>query len=158
MVLQRWQSVYLFVAAVLMLIYAFSPIAELSVDSATYVLSMCCIERIEDTTQSAINDGGYNISYIWGFFVIAILIVILSVVTIFKFKNLKFQKKLCVISGSLTAILLASLMIFVYLIDCDMYSVSYTNLLPIFALIMFYLADRGISKDQKILSSYDRIR
>lgn len=146
MVLQRWQSVYLLIAAVLMMVYAFSPIAELTLDSATVEFGMRGADGVENT------------DYMWGFFVISVLISLFSVVTIFKYKNLKLQKKMCLIGGCLTAVLLTSIMAVVMLADCLAYSISAFNAIPVVAIIMFYLADCGISKDQKILSGYDRIR
>lgn len=146
MVLQRWQSVYLFIAAVLMMIYAFSPIAELTLDSATVELTM--------RGATGIN----NVGYMWAFFAVSVLVSLFSLVTIFKYKNLKLQKKMCLIGGCLTVALLVSLMIVVIMTECLSYSITLFNVIPVVAIIMFYLADCGISKDQKILSSYDRIR
>ena len=62
------------------------------------------------------------------------------------------------IGGGITAALIISLMIYLFNVECDMLSISWSNILPVIAIIMFYLADLGISKDIKTLSSYDRIR
>lgn len=146
MVLQRWQSVYLFIAAVLMMVYAFSPIAELTLDTAAVELTMRGATGID------------NVGYMWAFFAVSVLVSLFSLVTIFKYKNLKLQKKMCLIGGCLTVALLVSLMIVVIMMECVSYSITLFNIIPVAAIIMFYLADCGISKDQKILSSYDRIR
>lgn len=146
MVLQRWQSVYLLVASILMMVYAFVPIAELSLDSATIELTMRGATGID------------NVGYMWAFFAVSVLVSLFSLVTIFKYKNLKLQKRMCLISGCLTVALLVSLMIVVIMISCLSYSLTAYNAIPVIAVIMYYLADCGISKDQKILSGYDRIR
>ena len=145
MVLQRWQSVFLLLAAILMGIYTFSPIATVTVAEAENEVSMLGTGA----------DGG---AYMWGFFGVSALTALLALVTIFKFKTLKLQRRLCIIGGGITAALIVSLMIVLFNLDCDSMSLKMTNVLPIVAIIMFYLADFGISKDIKILSSYDRIR
>ena len=145
MVLQRLQSVYLLIAAVLMSVYSFSTIAELGIDSASVDLAM-------------FNNIMPGVEYMWGFFAISILVAILAFITIFTYKTLKLQRSLCRICGCVTTVLLASLMIILYNIQCDNLRISLSNIMPIFAIIFFFLADSGISKDIKILSSYDRIR
>lgn len=145
MVLQRWQSVYLLLATILMGVYSFSTIAEIGIEAATVEIGM---------TGSNPEIG----ASMWGFFVVSALAAILALVTIFKFKTLKLQRRLCVIGGGITAALIISLMIYLFNVECDMLSISWSNILPVIAIIMFYLADLGISKDIKTLSSYDRIR
>lgn len=145
MVLQRWQSVFLLLAAILMGIYTFSPIAEIETAGNALEVSM-------------LGTGAANGAYMWGFFGISALVVLLALATIFKYKTLKLQRRLCVIGGGITAVLFASLMIVLFNLECDTLSLKLTNILPIVSIIMFYLADLGISKDIKILSSYDRIR
>ena len=143
MVIQRWQSVFLLIAAILMGIYSFSPIAAVTVAETTSEVSML---------------GSGESGYMWGFFGISLLTTLLALVTIFRYKNLKQQKLLCRVGGGIAAALTVSLMIVLYNLECDVLSVKMTNLMPIISIFMFYFADRGISKDIKILSSYDRIR
>ncbi|MGN1245056.1 MAG: DUF4293 domain-containing protein [Muribaculaceae bacterium] len=145
MVIQRWQSVFLLIAAILMGVYSFTPIATVAVAETTTEVSML----------GTVTEGG---AYMWGFFWVSLLTSLLALVTIFKYKTLKLQKRLCLVGGSIAAALTVSLMIVLYNVECDVLSLSMTNLMPIVSIFMFYFANLGISKDIKILSSYDRIR
>lgn len=140
MVLQRWQSVFLLIAAIAMGVYAFSTIATTTVAGATSEVTML---------------GG---SYMWGFMVVSLLCSLLAVLTIFKYRTLKPQRRLCIMGGAITASLLASVLILVNGMESDSLTLGWSNVLPIVAVIMDLLAYRGISNDIKILSSYDRIR
>lgn len=140
MVLQRWQSVFLLIAAIVMGFYTFSTIATLTVAGVASEVSML---------------GG---SMMWGFMVVSVLCALLAVVTIFKYRTLKLQRRLCLIGAGVTAALLASLLIVVCNIECDTMSLGWSNVLPLVAIVANVLAYRGITHDMKILSSYDRIR
>lgn len=147
MVLQRWQSLYLLLAAICMAVYAFLPVAEITYNFNTFTLNM----------MGGIT-GFENMGYMWSFFTISLLISVFTLITIFKFKNLKLQKNLCLISGCLTLVLLVSLMIVTMMLDCSAFKITFYNVLPVVTIVLFYMADGAITKDQKILSSYDRIR
>ena len=84
MVIQRWQSVFLLIAAILMGIYSFSPIAAVTVADTTSEVSML---------------GSGENGYMWGFFGISLLTTLLALVTIFRYKALKQQKMLCRVGG-----------------------------------------------------------
>ena len=140
MVIQRWQSVYLLIAAILMACYA-------SLSGCEYVSSDVSNVVDADVLQEVL---------MWPFLSLTILISALSLVSIFKFKNLKLQKTLCSVCIVLTVVLMASLVVLLYgQTDINFY---YSNLLPLLAVVAYVLAIRGISKDQKTLSSYDRLR
>lgn len=152
MVIQRWQSVYLLIAAILMACYAFFPIA--GTDSIELSLSGC--EYVSSGVSNVVDADVLQEVLMWPFLSLTILISALSLVSIFKFKNLKLQKTLCSVCIVLTVVLMASLVVLLYgQTDINFY---YSNLLPLLAVVAYVLAIRGISKDQKTLSSYDRLR
>ena len=79
MVIQRKQSLFLLIAAILMGIYAFM---ALLINAKGEVIL-----------------GGMTFDGIGGvIFILNCLVALLSFVTIFKFKSMRFQKKLCIIS------------------------------------------------------------
>ncbi len=88
------------------------------------------------------------------------LIALLSFITIFKFKSLKFQKTLCIINILLILASLATMCSIAFLQeDCDLLgSLTYYNVLPILAIIFLLLAHKGISHDRKLLRGSSRIR
>lgn len=152
MVLQRLQSVYLLIAAVVMAVYAFVSQCAVTVGDKVYLVGMTGVK--DAGSASGIVDGGF----LWAFFAVTILIAILAIVTIFQYKNLGRQRSLCKVGVVLTLALAVSLAIEGAVVECDSITPSLYNLLPLVAVVMFVLAGRGIRKDQKILSSYDRIR
>ena len=79
MVIQRKQSLFLLIAAILMGIYAFM---ALLINAKGEVIL-----------------GGMTFDGIGGvIFILNCLVALLSFVTIFKFKSMRFQKKLCIIN------------------------------------------------------------
>jgi hypothetical protein len=141
MVIQRKQSLFLFIAAILMGIYAFLP---LLINAKGMVIL-----------------GGYTLEGIGAIvFILNCLVALLSLIAIFKFKSLRFQKSLCVVNILLIIASLATICGVAFMQeDCDLLgSITYFNLLPILAIIFLLLAHKGISHDQKLLRGSSRIR
>ncbi len=141
MVIQRKQSLFLLIAAILMGIYAFMPLLMNSRGESFF--------------------GGMSFEGMNGVvFILNCLVALLAFITIFKFKSLRFQKKLCVINiiliiASMTTLCGVALM----QEDCDLIgSLTYYNVLPIVAIVLLLLAHKGISHDQKLLKGSSRIR
>lgn len=155
MVIQRWQSVFLLLAAILMAFYAFSPVAGFTFNEISYELSLLGVESLLPADGvAAVMLEPEVVS--WPLFALAMLVAVLSLIAIFKFKKLKLQKTLCYACIILTVALVASLLVLVNgWSDLRYY---FSNCMPVLAIIAFVMAIRGISKDQKTLSSYDRLR
>lgn len=140
MVIQRKQSLFLLIAAILMGIYAFMP-------------------SLWDTNGQAIL-GGYREGVDMVPFILSCLTALLSFITIFKFKSLRFQKTLCVVNILLIIAALATVCcIGLMQKDSDLLgSITYYNILPVLSIIFLLLAHKGISHDQRLLSGSSRIR
>ncbi len=140
MVIQRKQSLYLLIAAILMGIFAFMP--SLIDENGTTML------------------GGYTEGIDSVPFILSCLVALLSLVTIFKFKSLRFQKILCVVNILLIIATLSTICSIALMHkDCDLLgSITYYNALPVVAIIFLLLAHKGISHDQRLLSGSGRIR
>ena len=141
MVIQRKQSLFLLIAAILMGIYAFMP--QLINARGEVIMGGMCLEGLESIP-----------------FFLNCLIALLSFITIFKFKSLKFQKTLCIINILLILASLATMCSIAFLQEnCDLLgSLTYYNVLPILAIIFLLLAHKGISHDRKLLRGSSRIR
>lgn len=141
MVIQRKQSLFLLIAAILMGIYAFMP--QLINARGDVIMGGMCLEGLESIP-----------------FFLNCLIALLSFITIFKFKSLKFQKTLCIINILLILASLATMCSIAFLQEnCDLLgSLTYYNVLPILAIIFLLLAHKGISHDRKLLRGSSRIR
>jgi glucan phosphoethanolaminetransferase (alkaline phosphatase superfamily) len=155
MVLQRWQSVYLLLAAIAIAIYSFLPVAMFNADGSVYTLKVLSL-----TSQTG-NAAALTLSNFWGLISFNVLIVLIAIIAIFKFKNLKQQKKLAVVVIVFSAVMLISMGIMAFAIKNTLNSdmqILVANCLPIISIIFTSLAIHGINKDQKVLNSYDHIR
>jgi peptidoglycan/LPS O-acetylase OafA/YrhL len=84
------------------------------------------------------------------------LVGALALLTIFLFKNRKLQLRLCI-----AGILLDILLLVLYFIETKDFSQGTYNLsvlLPAAVVILFFLAARSISNDEKMVKDSDRLR
>lgn len=140
MVIQRIQSVYLLLVTVLMSIYSFTDVILVKTISETF-------EKMSLFELSIIS------------FTLSLLVAILSMISIFKYKSMKLQIALCSIN-----ILLVTTQLVVMIMDAlgqkivqfDQFLLS--NCLPLISLVFLVLSISAIKRDMKLLSSYDRIR
>ena len=139
--LQRLQSIYLFVAAALLVAFAFTTSVTVATGAGVYNLGVL---------YSGIAD---QVAPNYLLMVMDILIVVLSLITIFKYKNLANQLRLCSITIALAVAMLAYG-------QMSLGAVTFTvfNALPVGALVMLLLARRGIARDKKLISDSERIR
>ena len=154
MVLQRWQSVYLFIAAVALLLSTFLPVLELSGEATFVPLSLCAFWG---DAAGFIVANGAEASLVY--FILTGISGLLALVTIFKYKNLKLQKMLC--SVILLLIIVAYIVIalfYKFVIDGIFGQWTVESLLPAFALICTYLAKTRIVHDDKLIHAADRLR
>ena len=141
MVIQRKQSLFLLLAAILMGLYAFMPLLI--------------------NARGEVMLGGMTFEGIGGVvFILNCLVALLLLITIFKFKSLRFQKKLCIINILLIIASIATICTVAFMQeDCDLIgSLTYFNVLPVVAIVFLLLAHKGISHDQKLLRGSSRIR
>lgn len=139
MVIQRIQSVYLLLVAILMAVYSFMNVVLVQ-------SSVNPMEKLSLFDASTVS------------FMLSLLVAVLSAVTIFKYKKLNLQISLCscniiLILGQLTVLVLE-------VIAKNYISVEFfiSNTMPVISIILLALSIAGIRRDKKILGSYDRIR
>lgn len=140
MVIQRWQSVLLLVAAVLVGIFCFTPLAQ----EAAVEQSMPVSHSIAEAPVLLI---------------VNLLIAVLLIIAIFMFKNLRQQRKVTLVTIVLIAASIVSSIFVVYNSwpGASFYWFGGVLLLCV-ALILAVGAYRLMGKDQKLLRSYDRLR
>ena len=156
--LQRVQSLYLLCSVVFMAIFAFMPYFNISTPDATYQLNsmgMKATQILDTTTATVVASPQYAVA------IIAALIVILTIITIFLYNNRVRQMLVCKIN------------IFFYIalyIVMGLYAVTtYNNLqaidfkpetyiiFPICALITNWLALSAINKDEQMVRDSERM-
>lgn len=156
MVIQRWQSLLLLAAAVIMGCFTFLPIAQINTADYTYCLSSVgfAVES-ESPNGSAVGVAAYT----WYFFAISLMSVLLIFINIFLFSNLKRQKRMCLISA-LFIIAAFATEISLALNTFDNYEISWNFMMfsPLAAMLAVIVAYWLISKDDKTLRAVDRIR
>ncbi len=138
--LQRMQSIWLLFAA----ICAFMTI-RLSFYSGN-------IEVSGQPASFQYLNAGFNI---W-LLILTVALVCISVIDIFLYKNRKLQGRL-----ALLGIVISILNIFLYYKQTQKFTIGnydLTALLAILIPVFFFLAFRGIYRDQKLVKSLDRLR
>ena len=85
-------------------------------------------------------------------------VAVLALITIFLYKNRKLQLRLCV-----AGILLEAILIFLYYTEVQKFTAgqgtyALTALLQGCIVLFFFLAARGISRDEKIIKESNRLR
>ena len=151
--IQRIQSLYLLVAAALMSLTLFMPIATFVVDGNTYELS-----------AFALSCGDMSESTLW-MGVMLVMATLLPLVVIFLFKRRTLQVRLCAVE---IVLLLGSLVMIglYYWLTSRLFEnlvvehrqVGWGAPMPLVSLVLTALASRAIFKDEVLVRSLDRIR
>ena len=146
--IQRIQTVYLLISALLIGLLFLLPFAEIAKDGAVYLFNF----------KGILLDGVIKTPMTIGTILIGI-IVALHGVAILNFKNRIRQIRLTVFSILLMIGLLGMFFFFTYYSFSDAkVSFKISVLFPVVAIILDYLAIRAIGKDEALIRSIDRIR
>lgn len=141
MVIQRWQTVFLFVATILMVIFSITPMANVALDAEV----------------AALRPSDYPV-----YLTLNLLIAVLLFIAIFLYRNLRRQRTVTLVSMVLMAAsaVAGGMTLFGPAAPKGAVELVWAGgiLLLIAALVFALFAYRGIGKDQRTLSSYDRIR
>lgn len=155
MVIQRWQSVLLLIAAVMMGIFSCGSLGQFQLTDYTLQFFPWGI-----FSEGVPTDGARNISIPTIYLeIISVLSALLFFIDIFLYKKLSLQKKVCLVAILTTAATIATGAIIGYTaVDGAVCSWSSLVISPFVALIGGWLAVRFISSDQAKLRSADRLR
>ena len=138
MVIQRWQSLILLIAVVVMSLFCFTPWAQVvTTDTVTPLY-------VTDTPV---------------FLTLNLLIAALLFISIFMYKNLRQQMRVVQLTILLisASIVTGAAILFVGRPEAEQIFAGGTSLLVV-ALILAIAAYRFMRRDRRILSSYDRLR
>lgn len=151
--IQRLQSIYLLVAAILMAVTICSPLAFLGGEDNIFYLYQ----------SLGFYENGVALKYpTWGVIAFAVLGAIIPFVTIFLYKNRRLQLRLSYV----TVVCIAAFYVahYIYMqtgleaVSASLISVKYGTILPAIALIFTILAIFRIKTDEKLIQSMNRIR
>lgn len=158
MVIQRWQSLLLLLAAAVMACFTFCPISQINTADFTLSLQSMGFKYVGEATGGA--PTGWQ-SHTWYFFTLSLLCVIMPLIDIFMYKNLRLQKRLAIFSILFViADFCVGWMLTAYTIEgISTIEWNYTLFCaPVLAVVALWFAWRYINRDQKLLASVDRLR
>lgn len=155
MVIQRWQSVLLLAAAVMMGIFTFCSIGQVQTPDYTFnFMSLGFFQEGEPTGGSE-----YQTYSSWYLFVMSLTSCILLLIDIFLYRNLPLQKRICLVS-----------ILFMVATGATACGLGYGTVpqgeigwstvicAPVIGIIAAILAWQRMQKDHNMLKSVDRIR
>ncbi len=150
MVIQRIQSVYLLIAIILMVVFAFFPAFTFTFGDREFV-------------YGALEAGKVGVTHINPLMLtLTILIAVFALIDIFLFKNLPRQMTFCFATIIIGIAMLIALAIEIFMIQgrVGIHNVMphWALLLPVLAIIFLMLAHKAMSRDKKALRDADRLR
>lgn len=154
--IQRIQTLYLLAVVVLSLITLFSPLVSFF-DSAlalTYKMSYKGVELIEQSGNLFQND-------VWTLTVLSAIIPLISLLTVFLFKNRILQLRLTFFNTVLMAGWYAMLFIYIWFAKSNFnadWTLEIVTAFPLINIVLNFLAIRGIGKDEALVKSLSRLR
>lgn len=156
MVIQRWQSVFLLITAVMMACFTFMSIGQVQLPD--YSLNFTTLGFTYEGEATGGSPSGYY-QHTWAFFIVSLLATVLPLINIFLFRNLKLQKTVCFIEVFFMLALLAIGCTYGYY-HFDGATVGWSSVIiaPFIGLVSDLLAYNRISADQKLLRAADRLR
>lgn len=150
--IQRIQSVYLLLTAILMAVTVYSPLLILQGSDMTSTFR--CIGIYEEPFEP--------IYWTCGVLFLAIISALLSFINIFLYKKRKVQIKVCNIISLLIILFYATVGIYYYTgsskLGITNITITYGLILPVIALIFNILACIKIKADERLVQSLNRIR
>ncbi len=154
--IQRIQTVFLFLATVFAGILFFAPVFSFNYGEELMKLTILGVENAKDALQFS---GLYTLPLL----VIAILAIVIPFFTIFKFKKRELQLKLSSLNIFLNAVICG--LIFLYYasnvegkINPETVHYMFGTYIPLINMVLSVLAMRWIKKDIDLLKSVDRLR
>ena len=152
--IQRIQTVWFFLAAVVAALLFCIPCSLLTVGSnseSAFTLTALGLQGVDGTT----------LRYSWGILTFSIVQTILPIVALLSYKNRKRQKLLstCMLLGHI--LLLGTIIAYGYAYASDLKAsvgYYYGMALPVVGYILVRLALRGVQKDEELIRSTERFR
>lgn len=155
--IQRKQSIFLFLVVVLMSWTVVRPYAQLALrDGSALVFVSFGIEK--HVTMLGIE----YIKYTVPLFLLILITGCLNLVNIFLFNRRIVQIRLCIVSAVLLVFITLTMLYYYtmarYSYDYSFHTYRLAAIFPLIGIIMNFLAFRGINHDEALVKSYDRIR
>ena len=151
--IQRIQTLFLLGAVIFMALMLFLPLAEILAETGVHYTAMSTGLR---------QDNGELVYSTLPVLILILATGLLLLLNIFLFRNRKLQIRFCVYSIILEFGLIGLLYYFWVVIfrqiEVDSYFIKVSVVFPAAAIILTYLAFRGIRRDEILIRSVDKIR
>lgn len=153
--IQRIQTVYLFLVGVLSVVVFFSPIAAIVTQANVFELSY------RGFTATPPIDALHSST--WALLLVGALIPFVAFVSIFLFKKRKLQVTMCYINFLLIDAYYIIVVASLWFADQQLalpsrWSYHYAIILPVVNMVLTFMAIRSINKDEALVRSLDRLR
>ncbi len=149
--IQRIQTIYLLLIQAITSALFFIPFSEFTVDNQIYYFNF----------KGIFTETGELITSIYPVIILLSLISLLTLITVFIYKNRNLQIRLSIFNLLLNIGLVGIVVYYILSTTTDLNSVvSYkiAIVLPIISVILYILAIKSIKKDEDLIKSLDRIR
>lgn len=151
--IQRIQSVYLFVVTILLVVAMCMPVGQfIGADGVTtHVFKPLGISLADGSFQST-----------WGLFSILLLSAVIALCSIFLFRNRMLQVRMTIFNSVLLIGYYIAFAVFMYVLKGDLaaqtFQLGWALCLPVVSIILNYLAFRAIYRDELMVKAADRLR
>ena len=147
--IQRIQTVYLLVVAILMVVMMSVPVGSFYTDK-----NICEMTNL----SYLLPDGAVNYTP-WALFAILVVVAVMALVTIFLYRKRMLQIRLTIFNIILLLGYYGTLVTFVFMLKGEnSFTPSWTVILPLISIILDWLAIRAIGKDEMLVKAYERLR
>lgn len=149
MVIQRIQSVYLLIAVILMVVFAFFPALTFELGGRNFV-------------YGALEAGKVGVTHIDPLMLtLVILISLIALMDIFLFRNLQRQMTVCFVDIIIAIAMLVAIGIVAFVQsrrEGIIITAQWSLIFPVLSIVMLMLAHKAMSNDKKKLLDADRLR
>lgn len=154
--IQRKQTLYLLISAILMATFVFLPIAAINTAEHNYTFDILGLKTIT-------NNECTTVLNIWPLTILFAVTALFNVAAIFMYKRRLQQARVTVLSMLLQAGMMVLMAFYVYYIfpqqlENTSLVFQFPAIIPVINIILTFMAYKGIKKDEAIIKSMDRIR
>ena len=149
MVIQRIQSVYLLIAVILMVVFAFFPALTFELGGREFV-------------YGALEAGKVGATHIDPLMLMLIILIsVLALIDIFLYKNLQRQMTVCFVDIIIGIAMLVAICVVAFVQsrrDGIVINAQWSLIFPLLSIIMLMMAHKAMSNDKKKRLDADRLR
>ncbi len=161
--IQRIQTIFLFLVAVLGIVIFLFPIATFYSDASFFKFFLCSVRDFapDPFNEMSVTSVQANWLYPLTLSILQLIVVLIALITIFKFKKRTLQIRLNYLNIFLTVLLVGGIFYFSTTLEESFNTQAQYGpggIFPLISIILLFLANHYIKKDEKLIRSADRLR